>query len=99
MEGGIGTMALGVARRSIAAQGLGVNARDGEAFLKAVEEGDANKPSRWLDQPASRVVNYRGYKGDTALHIVDTQARADWVGYLLKKGADPNIGDANGTLR
>ena len=42
------------------------------------------------------MVNYRGYKGDTALHIATRKRELDWVGYLLKKGADPNIGDAKG---
>ena len=40
------------------------------AFLKAIEEGDAGKAIPLLDEPGSRVANYRGYKGDTALHIV-----------------------------
>ena len=42
------------------------------------------------------MVNYRGYKGDTALHIATRKRELDWVGYLLKKGADPNIGDTKG---
>jgi ankyrin repeat protein len=80
---------------SVAAQGLG-NASEGEAFLKAIEEGDNNKAIPLIEEPGSRVVNYRGYKGDTALHIATRKREVDWVGYLLKKGADPNIGDAKG---
>lgn len=77
------------------AQGFG-SASEGEAFLKAVEDGDNSKAVPLLDSPTSRVVNYRGYKGDTALHIVTRKRETDWVGYLLRKGADPNIGDSNG---
>ena len=72
------------------------NASEGEAFLKAVEDKDGGKAVPMLDNPASRVVNYRGYKGDTALHIATRNRESDWVGFLINKGADPNIGDAQG---
>lgn len=78
------------------AQGLGSNASEGEAFLDAIREGDTNKSLELANQAGSRVVSYRGYKGDTALHIVTRNRQLDWVAFLLKKGADPNIGDANG---
>jgi ankyrin repeat protein len=72
------------------------NTSEGETLLKAIEEGDNAKAIPLLEDPGSRVVNYRGYKGDTALHIATRKRELDWVGYLLKKGADPNIGDAKG---
>jgi uncharacterized protein len=86
---------LVVGASPITAQGLG-NASEGEAFLKALEGGDNNAAIPLIEEPGSRVVNYRGYKGDTALHIATRKRELDWVGYLLKKGADPNIGDAKG---
>jgi ankyrin repeat protein len=72
------------------------NGSDGEAFLKAIEDGDNSKAVPLIEQPGTRVFNYRGYKGDTALHIVTRKRELDWVAYLLKKGADPNIPDNNG---
>ena len=72
------------------------NGSEGEAFLEAIDKGDVNKAISLLDQPGSRVATYRGYKGDTALHIATRKRELDWVGYLLKKGADPNVGDAQG---
>lgn len=72
------------------------NGSEGEAFLEAIEKGDNNKAIPMIEEPGSRVVNYRGYKGDTALHIATRKRELDWVGYLLKKGADPNVGDSNG---
>ena len=89
-------LALTIAPVPAMAQGLGLNASDGEAFLNAVKEGDANKALELANQPGSRVANYRGYKGDTALHIVTRKRELQWVGFLLNKGADPNIGDSNG---
>ncbi len=72
------------------------NASVGEAFLKAVEEKDGSKAIPLLDNPGLHVVNYRGYKGDTALHIATRNHETDWVGFLIGKGADFNIGDAQG---
>ena len=86
---------MAVAATPAAAQGFG-SSSEGEAFLKAIEERDANKAIPLLEDAGSRVVNYRGYKGDTALHIATRQRETTWVGYLLKKGADPNVGDAQG---
>ncbi|HEY0628063.1 MAG TPA: ankyrin repeat domain-containing protein [Sphingomicrobium sp.] len=79
----------------VVAQGL-TSDSEGENFLKAVEEGDNNAAIPLLEQPGSRVANYKGYKGETALHIVTRKRELDWIGYLLKKGADPNVVDRNG---
>ena len=89
-------LALAVTPISLAAQGLGPNASEGEAFLVAVKDGDANKALELANQPGSRVANYRGYDGLTALHIVTRKRELDWVGFLLNRGADPNVGDAKG---
>ena len=89
-------LALAIMPVSLAAQGLGLNASDGEAFLKAVKDDDASKAVELANQPGSRVASYRGYDGNTALHIVTRRRELDWVGFLLNKGADPNVGDANG---
>jgi ankyrin repeat protein len=87
-------IAMALAPAPAVAQGFDTS--EGEAFLKAVEEGDNNKAIPLLEEPGSRVVNYRGYKGETALHIATRKREVTWVGYLLKKGADPNVGDAKG---
>lgn len=100
MKRGWFTAGLAIALMSAAApamaDGFGVNSSEGEAFLKAIREGDNNAAIPLLEQPGSRVANYRGYDGDTALHIATRKRELDWVGYLLKKGADPNVIDANG---
>ncbi|MFL6854216.1 MAG: ankyrin repeat domain-containing protein [Sphingomicrobium sp.] len=89
-------MALALAPAVATAQGMGLNASDGEAFLNAIKDGDSNKALELVNQPGSRVANYRGYNGDTALHMVTRKRELDWVGFLLSRGADPNIGDSNG---
>ena len=95
MKAGL-ALALAMLPVSLAAQGLGPNASDGEAFLSAVKDGDAGKAVELANQPGSRVASYRGYNGDTALHIVTRKRELNWVGFLLNKGADPNIADSKG---
>lgn len=89
-------LALALAPVAASAQGLGLNASEGETFLKAVKEGDVNKAIELANQPGSRVASYRGYDGNTALHIVTRKRELDWVGFLLNKGADPNVADSTG---
>ena len=89
-------LTLAVAMGPVPLMAQGLNGSEGEAFLKAVEKGDGATAIPMVEQPGSRVVNYRGYKGDTALHIVTRVRETNWVGFLLKNGADPNTGDAQG---
>jgi len=89
-------LAFAAAIGPVPAMAQGMNGSEGEAFLKAVEKGDGATAIPMVEEPGSRVVNYRGYKGDTALHIVTRAREVNWVGFLLKNGADPNTGDAQG---
>lgn len=88
-------IALAIFATPLSAQSLPTGS-EGEAFLKALEERDNNKALPMISDVDLRVVNYRGYKGDAAIHIVTRQRQLDWVGFLLSKGANPNVGDANG---
>lgn len=89
-------MAISIAISSVAmSQALGTGS-EGEELLKAVTDQDGAKAIALLDQPGSHVVNYRGYNGDTALHIATRNRNSTWTLYLLSKGADPNVGDRNG---
>ena len=90
-------LALAVAAAAVPAVGqMSAQGSVGEAFLQAVREGDNGKAVPMIKEPGSRVVNYKGYKGDTALHIVTRKRQVDWVGFLLNNGANPSIPDANG---
>ena len=88
-------LALAMVASAVPAMGQGGNS-DGEKFLKAIEEGDNNTAIPMIEQPGSRIASYKGYNGDTALHIATRKRKLDWVGYLLKKGADANATDRKG---
>jgi len=85
-------LALGVVSSPLAAQQWS----DSEKFLEAVKGADGGKAMELLNARGTTLVNYRGYDGDTALHIVARRRDGDWMAYLLGKGADPNVGDAKG---
>ena len=73
-----------------------VHGSDGEAFVAAMREGESSKALELVEKPGSTVVNYRGGDGNAGLHIAVRNRNANWVGFLLARGADPNLGDANG---
>ncbi len=83
---------LGFAAAPLAAQ----RASDGDNFIAAVREANGGKAMELINARGSTVVNYRGYDGDTALHIVVKRRDAEWLGFMLSKGADPNVGDKTG---
>jgi ankyrin repeat protein len=99
---GFMTMVRSVRALAIAAAFLSVPATaqlsgsDGEAFVAALKEGEGSKAVALVEKPGSTVVNYRGDDGNAGLHIAMRSRNANWVGFLLANGADPNLGDANG---
>ncbi len=70
---------------------------DSYNFLKAVKDRDGEEATKFLSQPGSVIVNTRDRSsGETALHIVVARRDNVWVGFLLQKGANPNIADKEG---
>lgn len=68
---------------------------DSEQFVDAVEKADNNKALELL-QNHPTVVDARNEKGDTALIIALERSDRDWTGFLLNKGADPNLATPTG---
>ena len=68
----------------------------GEDFLTAVREDDRGAILEAVNDPGFTLVNFRGYKGETALHILVEDKRENWVRLLLRKGADANAKRADG---
>ena len=71
---------------------------DSYNFIKAVKDRDGNEATKYLSRPGSVIVNTRDHStGQTALHIVIERRDNIWLGFLLQKGANPNISDKEGT--
>jgi uncharacterized protein len=69
---------------------------DGDSFITAVRESNGAKAMELISARGSTVVNYRGYDGDNALHIVARRRDQEWLSFMLSKGADPNVGNKDG---
>lgn len=86
-------VALGLAAAPAPAQ----NFSDGYTFLKAVRERDGEKAQVLLAQPGSIVVNTRDRStGEAPIHIVTRGRDLAWLGFLLGKGARPDLQDNAG---
>lgn len=70
---------------------------DSYNFLKAVRDADGDKAMEFLNKPGAPVLNTRDLgTGETALHISVKAHNDNWVGFLLNKGANPEIRDRDG---
>lgn len=71
---------------------------DSYNFLKAVKDRKGEEAEKFLSEPGSVIINTRDVTtGETALHIVIQRRDSTWLGYLLQKGANPNLADKKGT--
>jgi ankyrin repeat protein len=71
---------------------------DSYNFLKAVKDRKGEEAEKFLSEPGSVIINTRdATTGETALHIVIQRRDSTWLGYLLQKGANPNLADKKGT--
>ncbi len=81
---------------SLAAQPAIAQFSDSYNFLKAVKDSKGEEATRLIEEPGSGAVliNTRdAYSGQGALHIVVERRDSTWLGFLLAKGANPNIAD------
>ena len=70
---------------------------EGFTFLKAVRERDGNTAERIISNPSSTAINVRDAStGETALHILVRGRDANWLNYMLGRGARPDTGDRDG---
>lgn len=66
-------------------------------FLEAVKDRDGEEVTKFLNEPGSVLVNTRDPStGQTALHMVVARRDSAWLGFLLQKGANPNVRDKKG---
>lgn len=68
---------------------------DGEQFVEAVQKKDGDKATQ-LVQDHPTIVDAKNAKGDTGLILAIRGSDREWTGFLLNKGADPNLQGANG---
>lgn len=84
--------ALAVLSAPAAAQLAGDPAQD---FIDAVQKRDGDKATSLIESHPT-LVDTKNSKGDTGLIVAIRAADPSWTGFLLHKGADPNLQGANG---
>lgn len=94
-------MSLGVAAAlvmALAAQpGQSQRFSDSYTFIQGVKERDGGKVEALVSVPGSTVINSKDGNGDGALHIVTRGRDRVWLGFLLGKGAKPDLPNRDGS--
>ena len=67
----------------------------GYDFIDAVKKSDGGKATNLLDKHPNDLVNAKD-KGNTALIIAINRSDEQWTGFLINKGADPNLAGKDG---
>lgn len=84
---------------ALAAAGAPAVAQVGNAgldFVEAVRNSEGDKVTKLLNENPSGIIDAKGSDGNTAM-IVSIQRRdEEWTGFLLNKGADPNLAGKGG---
>ncbi|MFL6759801.1 ankyrin repeat domain-containing protein [Sphingomonas sp.] len=68
----------------------------GNDFVEAVKKSDGDKATSILEGHPHGIVDTRDGEGNTGLIIAISRSDETWTGYLLNKGADPNLGGKGG---
>ncbi|WP_260597228.1 ankyrin repeat domain-containing protein [Sphingomonas endolithica] len=80
----------------VAAQAQGTQS-EGYKFLEAVRSEKGNDIVEMLNKPGTTVINARSVtSGESALHIVVQNGNAEYLSFLLSRGANPNVRDNDG---
>lgn len=69
---------------------------DSTEFVEAVRKSDGNKVSQLLEKRPLGLVDSRAEDGETALTIALGRRDDEWTGFLISKGANPNLPGRNG---
>jgi ankyrin repeat protein len=72
-----------------------LTSNNGQDFLDAVQKRDADKAIQLITNHPT-IIDTKNLDGDTSLIITIRAADSDWTGFLLTKGADPNLVGGHG---
>ncbi len=77
-------------------QGAAASPPAGSEFLSAVRERDGAKANALIESNPPGILNVRDGDGNTPLIIAIAREDDQWTGFLLTKGADPNLAGKSG---
>lgn len=89
--------ALAAALVAIAAPVPAQYMSSGYEFFKAIKAGELDKAMAMVSEPGTVLVNTKdSSSGETALHMMTRSRSLGWIGYLINKGAKPDIQNRDG---
>lgn len=68
----------------------------GADLVEAVKKSDGNKATELLSSRPTGIVDTKDSEGNTSLIIAINRSDDQWTGFLLNKGADPNLAGKGG---
>jgi ankyrin repeat protein len=68
----------------------------GYEFVEAIKKSDGDKALEILSAHPNGIVNTKDGEGNTGLIIAISRSDESWTGFLLNKGADPNLAGKGG---
>lgn len=80
----------------VSAQSTGIGGTAGMDFIDAVKKSDGDKATQILTSHPHGIVDTKGSDGNTGLIIAISRVDENWTGFLLNKGADPNLAGKDG---
>ena len=86
-------IAAAIVPTAAAGQALTTSSYD---FIKAVKDSNGDKAIQILSVQPKGIVNAKDDDGNTGLIIAISRSDEQWTGFLLNKGADPNLAGKSG---
>jgi ankyrin repeat protein len=68
----------------------------GYEFIEAVKKSDGDKATQILSSHPAGIINTKDGDGNTGLIVAIGRSDESWTGFLLNKGADPNLAGKGG---
>lgn len=69
---------------------------DGVTFVHAVRDRDGNKAMELLQSRGRGILDAKDDSGNTGLIVAISRSDEEWTGFLIGKGADPNVAGKGG---
>lgn len=85
------TFAILAAAAAVSVPVIAQVANKGMDFVEAVRTEDGNKALQLLASNPQGIVDTKGADGNTGLILAIARSDPDWTGWLIAKGADPNL--------
>ena len=85
-----------IAMPAVADVAGGPGGYDGVTFVHAVRDHDGNKATELLQSHGKGILDAKDDDGNTGLILAISRSDEEWTGFMIGKGADPNLAGKGG---